>query len=130
MEDTSLCLIHLEGTGGPLTRFSRNSLSTFLRFRECWLNVDGKQTDTAQTSLEKLSREDCERIIENEEDESEVPFYYHRTCYSRFTDKAKLKAAQIRKEKSLAAVAADITGETVSTWIISIRHILIMFISV
>lgn len=109
------CLIHLEGIDGPLTRFSAHPLSTFLRFRDCWLNVNGKQTDTARASLDKLSREDCERLIESEEDKNEILLYYHRACYSRFTDKAKLKAAQVRKEKSLATVAADVATETVST---------------
>ena len=112
--ENTFCLIHLEGIGGPLTCFSTHSLSTFLRFRDCWLDVDGKQTDTARASLDKLPRQDCERIIENEEDENEVPLHYHRACYSRFTDKAKLKAAQVRKEKSLATVAVDIATETVS----------------
>ncbi len=101
MESTRCCLIHLEGIEGPLTRFSRHSLSTFLRFRETWLNVDGKQTDIAAATLQKLSKEDCEKLIDNDE-EDEVPFFYHRKCYSRFTDKAKLQAAQTRKEKYLA----------------------------
>ncbi len=97
------CLIHLEDIEDPLTRFSRHSLSSFLRFRETWLNVDGKQTDIAAATLQKLSKEDCEKLIDNDE-EDEVPFFYHRKCYSRFTDKAKLQAAQTRKRKILGNI--------------------------
>lgn len=89
------CLCHCETDTGPLTNFTETSFKRFLEYRQQWLQLDGRQNDAACDSLRVISNED--------ETKSNVrnfqQYFYHRKCYSSFTNKTLLSRAQARSEK-------------------------------
>ena len=87
----SRCLIHFNGQCGPLTAFTEVSFKKFLLFRDEWIALDGEQRQAAEKSFSVVTGEEIQTGPEN--------FYYHRACYSKFTNKSLITHAKRRCEK-------------------------------
>ena len=87
----SRCLIHFDGQRGPLTAFTEVSFQKFLLFREQWAALDGEQRQVAEKSFGVVTGTEKPTGPEN--------FYYHRECYSKFTNKSLVTHAKRRCEK-------------------------------
>ena len=79
------CLIHFKTESGFLTRFTDISLKKFLACHELWLDheLDGKQREIA---VKKASSMTCN-------------LHYHRSCYSKFTNRTSIGRSQTRCAK-------------------------------
>ena len=89
------CLIHFKGESGFLTRFTDISLKKFLTCHELWLKLDGKQREiavkTTQIVKDIQATGNPSSIICN--------LHYHRSCYSKFTNRTSIGRAQTRCAK-------------------------------
>eukprot|EP00794_Sanderia_malayensis_P012432 gene12432-13717_t len=87
-------LIHFEGEEGDLTRTTEKSFQTFLNYCKQWLSLDGEQNKIAVSTLASID----ERIVEasNFLEEPAAEYYYHRNCYSKFTNKTLVNRAESR----------------------------------
>ena len=94
------CLIHFEGECGPLTNFTEVSYQKFLVCREIWLTLDGVQRIIAEKTMH-VTAEDCTTFEH---------LAYHRTCYSKFTNKTLIQRAKERVQKRPTRL---LTAETV-----------------
>ena len=88
----SRCLIHFDGKRGPLTPFTDVSFKKFLLFREQWVALDGEQKEVAEKSFSVVKDAEIPTNPEN--------LYYHRECYSKFTNKSLVTHAKRRCEKN------------------------------
>lgn len=84
------CLVHFEGEEGPLKPFTHISFSTFLTCHESWLSLDGDQREIAQRT---------KNVVQHIKDDDVGNFFYHRNCYSKFTNKTLIHRSQVRCEK-------------------------------
>ena len=88
----SRCLIHFDGKRGPLTAFTDVSFKKFLLFRKEWVALDGEQKQVAEKSFSVVKDVEVPTNPEN--------LYYHRECYSKFTNKSLVTHAKRRCEKN------------------------------
>ena len=94
MASPPCCFIHFEGEYGPLTRFSSVSYQKFKKCHEQWINLDGQQRLVAEKTLGVL------QVIEKGQENTDVnDLYYHRACYSKFTNLTNIKRSQARCTK-------------------------------
>lgn len=85
------CLIHFKsGENEHLSTFSVKSFQNFLFYRNSWLLLKGEQTDVAKKTIDLVSDKDLQQAYR---------YHYHRSCYSKFTNKTLLTRAQSRKRK-------------------------------
>ena len=87
----SRCSIHFNGQHGPLTSFTEVSFKKILLFREQWVALDGEQRQVAEKSFGVITGAEIAAGPEN--------FYYHRECYSKFTNKTLVTHAKRRCER-------------------------------
>ena len=128
------CLIHFEGEDGCLTPFTEKSLQTFIESRQQWLLLDGEQNKVAIKTLTFIDEGITEPRSISE------TYYYHRNCYSKFTNKTFIKRAEARRKgkrsieqqgnqsstaknnQSSTAGAADSDGQTKTKLLRSSRN--------
>ena len=86
------CCIHFKEGNGTLTPFSSVSFEKFRQCHELWANLDGQQRQIV---------EETSGILNNVANKSSVvsDFFYHRTCYSKFTNTTNIKRSQARCAK-------------------------------
>ena len=106
MARSDKCLIHFKGVEGPLTCFSDISFGKFLTNHELWLTLDGEQREVAERTKDIVEQfQNCDGSVHLS------TLYYHRSCYSRFTNVTLVKRAQNRCSKTFEppteAVQAD-----------------------
>ena len=90
------CLIHFKGAEGPLTYFISISFGKFLTNHALWLTLDGEQRDVAERTKDLV-----ERFQTDDEPLHLNTLFYHRSCYSKFTNLTLVKPAQNRCSKNL-----------------------------
>ena len=90
------CFIHLRDGKGPLTQFSRVSFEKSRHCHELWVNLDGDQRLIA----EKYSGIFKDAVAQKSSAVSD--YFYHKSCYSRFTNVANIKCSQARCAKIMA----------------------------
>jgi hypothetical protein len=79
-----------------LTRFTDISLGKFLKCHELWLGLDGEQREIADNTTHIVKE------IQTTGDPSNIitcNLYYHRSCYSKFTNLSLITRAQTRCAK-------------------------------
>ena len=76
----------------PLTQFTSCTFDRFKERRNEWLHLDGEQREIAEKFLTIEQEQLC---YENDY----LPFFYHKECYRRFTDKTKMERAATRLKK-------------------------------
>ena len=89
---TSNCFIHFKGEKGPLTCFTETSFEKVLTSHEMWLTLDGEQREIANKTAQVLKN------LQSLNNPSDLlkDMYYHRTCYSKFTNVTLTKRAKAR----------------------------------
>jgi predicted membrane chloride channel (bestrophin family) len=85
------CLIHFRGEIGPITHFSEVSFEKFLKCRKIWLSLDGEQRNVANKTVDLVPDDDINKADN---------FAYHRSCYSKFTNKTLILRAENRCRKN------------------------------
>lgn len=104
---TPSCLIHFKGEKGPLTCFTEISIKKVLTSHELWLKLDGEQRGIADKTVHILKSHENLQCPSN--------LYYHRTCYSKFTNVTFIKRADVRcvkqRETSEMATTNDQESE-------------------
>ncbi len=90
------CLIHFDGEGGRLARFTEHAYQRFLECRQIWVTLDGKQREIADNTA-----------CLNDTEWQNSTAGYHRGCYSKFTNKTLIKRAIIRCENARLALQKD-----------------------
>ena len=88
------CFIHFSGEVGPLTSLTDTSFHKISTSHELWLTLDGQQREVAERITKKMEE------IKSQEDPALGNLYYHRTCYSKFTNITFIKRAQDRCAKN------------------------------
>ena len=100
---SSRCLIHFEGEGGPLSHFTEVSFTKFINLRTQWLTLDGLQRQVAEETIQTVPEDcptaDCDK------------FFYHRGCYSKFTNISLLDNAIKRCSRGVTATNTTATNE-------------------
>ena len=93
----SFCIIHFSKVDAflPLIQFTSCTFDRLKERRNEWLHLDGEQREIAEKSLEFLTIEQEQLCYENDS----PPFFYHKECYRRFTDKTKMERAATRLKK-------------------------------
>lgn len=86
----SCCIIHFPGTKGKLYNFTSTTFSKFIQSRKAWLSFEGKQQHCV--ALNSYEHVDDDRTWPNTYTAGH--FVYHKSCYSRFTDRSKLERAE------------------------------------
>lgn len=78
-----------------LTRFTDISLKKFLACHELWLELDGEQREIAVNTTQIV------KDIQTTGDPSSITcnLHYHRSCYSKFTNRISIGRAQTRCAK-------------------------------
>ena len=108
---TGNCLIHFKGEKGPLTCFTESSFKKVLTSHELWLALDGEQREIA----DKIAQ-----VVKNHQNlncpsDMVKNMYYHRACYSKFTNVTLIKCAKARcareQEISETLTAGDQVNE-------------------
>lgn len=94
------CLIHFKEVKGPLTCFTEISFGKFLTNHALWLTLDGEQRDVAERTKDLV-----EQFQTYNEPLHLDTLYYHRCCYSKFTNLTLVKRAQNRCSKKLESPA-------------------------
>ena len=89
---TGSCLIHFKGEKGLLTCFTETSFKKVLTSYELWITLDGEQREIA----DKIAH-----VVKNNQNlncpsDMVKDMYYHRTCYSKFTNVTLIKRAKAR----------------------------------
>lgn len=86
------CCIHFKDGNGPLTQCSSISFEKVCSCCELWINLDRQQ---------RLVAEKLKVLLDKVKDDSFAigSFCYHRSCYSKFTNKTDLKRSQARCAK-------------------------------
>ena len=79
----------------PLIQFTSCTFDRLKERRNEWIHLDGEQREIAEKSLEFLTIEQEQLCYENDS----PPFFYHKECYRRFTDKTKMERAATRLKK-------------------------------
>ncbi len=89
------CLVHFKGETGFLTRFTDISLEKFLKCHELWLGLDGEHREIADNTTSIVTE------IQTTGDLSNITchLHYHRSCYSKFTNRTSITRAQTRCAK-------------------------------
>ena len=97
------CLIHFEGECGPLTNFTGVSYQKFLDCREIWLTLEGVQRNIAEKTMHVPA--DCDTFER---------LAYHRTCYSKFTNKTLIQRAKerVQKRRTIPLTPETVDDET------------------
>ena len=86
MASPPCCLIHSDS--------SSVSYHKFKKWHEQWINLDGQQRRVAEKTLGVL------QVIEKGQEDRDVnDLYYHRACYSKFTNLTNIKRSQARCAK-------------------------------
>ena len=96
------CILHCDpGAKGNITTFSEQSWSRFLEFVNKWRTLDGRQSDIARDFLVKHSDSDQWQRAAGLASVGGPPQHtgYHRSCYSRFTDRNKFEKVKAVQEK-------------------------------
>ena len=89
------CCIHFKEGGGPLIPFSSLSFEKFRNCNDLWINLDGQQRQIAEKSKSVLQEVDNKSSAVSS-------FYYHRNCYSKFTNVTNINRSQVRCAKMMA----------------------------
>lgn len=97
------CLIHFKEEEGPLICFTETSFRKFLTSHEQWITLDGQQQEIAERTNGTVK---CIRNLNQPLHEIQT-LYYHRQCYSKFTNVTLIKRAQSRCSKKTTAVEAE-----------------------
>ena len=101
------CLVHFKDETGPLTCFTKTSFEKFLISQEQWIKLDGEHQKIAEKTSDVVrqvkSQDQPLPTIQN--------LYYHRKCYSKFTNVTLIKRAQSRCSKQ--SVKAETENEII-----------------
>ena len=92
---TSSCLIHFKDEKGPLTSFTETSFTKVLTSHELWLTLDGEHKEIAEKTVHVLQNVQslyCPSYLIKD-------MYYHRACYSKFTNVTLIKRAKLRSAR-------------------------------
>ncbi|CAB4015222.1 Hypothetical predicted protein [Paramuricea clavata] len=102
------CCIHFKDGNGPLTPFTSVSFEKFRHCHEIWIDLDGQQRQVAEKS---------KGVLQDADDKSSAVgnFYYHRSCYSKFTNLTNIKRSQARCAKIMANRSVENQQDTIST---------------
>ena len=102
------CCIHFQDRNGPLTSFTNVSFEKFRQCHELWIDLDGQQRQVAEKS---------KSIIQDVNDKSSAVnnFYYHRSCYSKFTNVTNINRSQARCAKVMANRLVENQQDTIIT---------------
>ncbi|CAB4001806.1 Hypothetical predicted protein, partial [Paramuricea clavata] len=102
------CCIHFKDGNGPLTPFTSVSFEKFRHCHEIWIDLDGQQRQVAEKS---------KGVLQDVDDKSSAVgnFYYHRSCYSKFTNLTNIKRSQARCAKIMANRSVENQQDTIST---------------
>ena len=102
------CRIHFQDGNGPLTSFTNVSFEKFRQCHELWINLDGQQRQVAEKS---------KSVIQDVNDKSSAVhnFYYHKSCYSKFTNVTNIKRSQARCAKVMANRSVENQQDTIIT---------------
>ena len=97
------CLIHFKEEEGPLICFTETSLRKFLTSHEQWITLDGEQEEIGERTNDIVK---CIRNLNQPLQEIQT-LYYHRECYSKYTNVTLIKRAQSRFSKKSISVKAE-----------------------
>ena len=102
------CCIHFKDGNGALTPFTSVSFEKFRHCHELWIDLDGQQ---------RIVAEDSKGVLQDVDDKPLAVgnFYYHRSCYSKFTNVTNIKRAQARCAKIMANRSVEIEKDTIIT---------------
>ena len=90
------CLIHFKEVEGSLTCFTDVSFGKFLTNHAHWLTLDGEQQDVAERTKDLV-----ERFHASDEPLHLDTLYYHRGCYSKFTNVTLVSVLKLGVLKTL-----------------------------
>lgn len=89
----SQCLVHFKGESGHIPySLYRHIVRKFLKCHELWLGLDGEQREITDNTTHIVKE------IQTTGDPSNITcnLYYHRSCYSKFTNLSLITRAQTR----------------------------------
>jgi hypothetical protein len=105
----SFCVIHFPKVDAflPLIQFTSFTLDRVKERRNQSLHLDGERKEIAEKSLEFLTIKQEHLCFENDS----PPFFYHKECYRRFTDKTKMERATTRLKKANLKINEQIVNQ-------------------